>query len=340
MVLRITARGGLTNEHSWTAESDDGRFLLVMLQLEPSDWAVEGAEGIELKKRFSQSGVYLRAGSKETLLWTLPYIAPCYSVFFAPNGEHVLLAQTEPYHSVSNIPVGAGLLFFHKDGSQQRWEERDTTWGYLVKLFVRRMLGAEKPWVDWTITMDSSRAETVTVNTNRGEEFVFDFTTGTKVRTKSVWNVGLAIFFVLIPLIVYGSCHCGIPRSHSGGRVRTFQFSIAELLLLATIASALLALARCSIPVSAAVATVGLVGGAIAWCVARGRLSWFTGSFLAVYGTIVGLVLFATLGEKLIWRGIWPFDEFALAILAGCAVVGMVLGAVIGGWVARQRESG
>ncbi len=112
---------------------------------------------------------------------------------------------------------------------------------------------------------------------------------------------------------------------------------MAELLLLATIASALLALARYSITVSVAVAAIGLVGGAIAQIVARGRLSWFTGSFLAVYGTIVGLVLFATL-EKLMWRGTWPFYDFAFAILIGCAVLGMVVGAILGGWVARQRE--
>src|SRR5687768_1401624 len=153
---------------------------------------------------------------------------------------------------------------------------------------------------------DTSHGGIITVNTNRGEEFVFDFATGTKVRTRSVWNVGLAIYLVMIPLLVYGSCHCGIQSSHSRGGRRTFQFSMAELLLLATIASALLALARYSITVSVAVATIGLVGGAIAQIVARGRLSWFTGSFLAVYGTIVGLVLFATLGEKLAWRGIWP----------------------------------
>ena len=110
---------------------------------------------------------------------------------------------------------------------------------------------------------------------------------------------------------------------------------MAELLLLATIASALLALARYSITVSVAVATIGLVGGAIAQIVARGRLSWFTGSFLAVYGTIIGLVLFATLGEKLAWRGIWPFDEFAFAILIGLPVLGMVLGAILGGWCCK-----
>jgi hypothetical protein len=335
MFLRLTARGGLTNEHSWSTESEDGRFLLVML-CEPREWFVEVAEGIELKKRFSQSGVYLRSGSKDSLLWTLPYVAPCYTVFFAPNGEHVLLAQADPHHGISNIPVGAGLLFFHKDGSQQHWEEHDITWGWLLKFLALRMLGAEKPWVDWTITTDAAHVGMVTVNTNRGEEFVFDLTTGSKVRTKSVWNVGLAIYLVLIPLIVYGSCHCGISRSHSSNGPRTFQFLMAELLLLATIASALLALARYSIAVSVAVAIVGLVGGAIAWSVARGRLSWFTGSFLAVYGTIVGLVSFATLGEKLVWQELWPFSEFALSILIGCAAVGMVVGAVIGGWVARH----
>ena len=126
---------------------------------------------------------------------------PCYSVFFAPNGEHVLLAQTDPDHSISNIPPGAGLLFFHKDGSQQYWEEHDTTWGLFLKRRVLRMLGAEKPWIDWTITTDASHTGIVTVNTNQGEEFDFDFTTGGKVRTESVWNVGLAIFFVMIPLL-------------------------------------------------------------------------------------------------------------------------------------------
>lgn len=337
MVLRLTARGGLIYEHSWTAQSDDGRFLLVML-LEPWEWFFDGAEGIELKKRFSKSGVYLRDGSKESLLWPLPYVEPCYSVFFAPNGEHVLLAQTDPYHGISNIPVGAALLFFHKDGSQQYWAEQDTTWGWLLKRLVLRMLGAEKPWIDWTITTDASHGGMVTVNTNQGEEFIFDFATGSKVRTKSVWDVGLAIYLVMIPLLVYGACHCGIQRSHSRGGQRTFQFSMAELLLLATIASALLALARYSITVSVAVAAVGLVGGAIAQIVARGRLSWFTGSFLAAYGTIVGLVLFAMMGEKLAWRGIWPFDEFAFPILIGCAVLGMVLGAILGGCVARHCE--
>ena len=135
-VPALSARAGLIDVHSWSEVSPDGKYILVMLipealrieikkdfeQYHPDEQYEE--EGAELKEKYSESGVYANDGSTQPL-WTVPWYIPAYDVFFSMDGEHILIAQGDSIHSISDLPQGAQLYFHHKGGSRQSYSEHD-----------------------------------------------------------------------------------------------------------------------------------------------------------------------------------------------------------------------
>jgi hypothetical protein len=119
LIFPSLAISGLIGDGSWTRESEDGRYLLVMLYRRPQS-DDDDAYTIELKRKYSQSGVYLRGQSKDTLLWPLPYQSSAYRTYFSPDGEHLLMTVPTD-HRTSDVPLGAALHFYHKNGSADHW---------------------------------------------------------------------------------------------------------------------------------------------------------------------------------------------------------------------------
>jgi hypothetical protein len=193
-------------------------------------------------------------------------------------------------------------------------------------------------WYDWTKTEFDPNADTYTIKTNQGEEYVFDLATGRKLRTKSDWDIGVAIIVVCVPTLILGLCRHARSKHHAGWRQRWWQVSLGEAFLLATVASVLLTVARFSTTLSISVASIGFGGGGIAQFVTRGRLSWWLGGFVAVYGTFIGLIIFSTLGAALIMRLSLPSVP-AIGLLVGCCAAGWLTGALVGGRVAKRCET-
>ena len=310
----LVATAGLIGDGSWTRESEDGRYLLVMLYDGPQEPDQDYTETNDLNKKYRQSGVYVRENANVSLFWKMPYQSSAYSVHFSQDGEHLLLSIPAGHHT-SDVPPWGALHFFHKDGSQQHWLEYELTWGWMVKELLYIYL--RRSWDEWSATEFDPNANTFTVRTNHAEDSVFDVTTGRKLHTYSDWDLWAAVFLVCIPAVIYGFHRTASTNLPATGRPRIWQVSLAEILLLMLVGAVLLTLARFSIVLSAAVVLIGLGGGAIAQLIARGRLSWWIGGLTAVYGAFIGLVLFGTFGELLIWRVSWLNGYVILAVLVG-----------------------
>ena len=176
---------GLIDEHSWTTVSDDKKYILV--QLLPAERAETfDVEGIELKQKYSVSGVYLNDASNK-LLWELPYHPIAYKVYFSPDGNHVFLAQEKTSHTISNIPAGAHLFFHHKNGQSQYRHSCDFSWGWITKHLALRIY--DNNYYKWLNTRFYPTQLTYVVKTNQAEEFTFDIRSGNHYSYKVVSGI-------------------------------------------------------------------------------------------------------------------------------------------------------
>jgi hypothetical protein len=334
LAFQPAARAGLSWNDSWSAQSSDGRYILVMRQSDSESANPANKEGADLAAKYKQSGIYRRGDSKDSLCWTVPYQPPVFDAYLSPNGEHLLLTISAG-HMSSNVPPLGALHFFHKNLEPQHWLEYEFTWAYLVKelLYIYPL----RSWGEWTDTTYDPAANTFTVKTNRAEEFVFDVATGKKIRTSSYWDRFVLVFLPGIPILIFAIHRMASRTSQRNVSGARWRVSMAEALLLITIVAMLLALARFSAVVSAAVLLLGLGGGAVAQLVARGRRAWWLGGILAVYGSVLGLILFSVFVEPMIWKLPRLNENVVLAVMGGLFVMGAVSGAVFGGLLAKKR---
>jgi hypothetical protein len=332
LIFPCLAIGGLIGDGSWTRESEDGRYLLVMLYRSPqSDH--DDAYTIELKRKYSQSGVYRRGQSKDTLLWSMPYQSRAYRTYFSPNGEHLLMTVPTD-HRASDVPLGAALHFYHKDGTSNHWLEYQISRGHVVKEWLNQNLRGQSN--EWTELSYDSIANTVTVKTNLPEEFVFDMVTGSKQYSESTWDWWSLVFLVIIPPLIYTACRISQVKVRSEPRRTRWQWSTAESLVFITGAALLLAIARVSIAASIVVLLLVVGGGAVAQFVARGRVSWWIGSLSAVYGAFVSLILYGMLCGLQFWRLRWSTFDLLVPLTVAVCLAGGVAGALLGGRIARK----
>lgn len=323
------ATAGLSGDISWSKPSPDGKFLLVILL--PKSYLSDEQDEHEFDSndhfdKFPESGVYLNDGS-DKLLWKLPYYSHCYRVYFSDDGQHLIFAAEDTTHNTSDFShLGAHIYFAHQDSDEQSWQQHQVTRGLALKSLIDKLLNRQ--YLQWEeVTFDAAN-NTYTIQTSQHEEFVFDIRTGKKIRTTSLWNKCLGVFLVFIPLLVIAS------RRITGKQPSTkkWQFSMGGLLLLMTTCSALLALSTVSIKLAGVAIGSAVLGGAIAYFIARRRQAWFTGGLLAVYGLVAGPVLFALVLEPLL-----RVDPVALAILSLCSLLGCLAGAIFAGRLEKQQ---
>ncbi|MGE3641940.1 MAG: hypothetical protein AB7G28_25585 [Pirellulales bacterium] len=331
--LPVTA--GLSWQDSWSVLSPDGRYLLVMRQSNSELANPANTEGIELEKKFSESGVYLRGDHEDTLYWALQYQPPVFDAYLTRDGKHLLLAIAAG-HMSSNVSPWGELHFFHKEGEPQHWREYEFTWGYLIKELL--YIYSQRSWGKWTDAAYDPATNTFTVETNRAEEFVFDVTTGRKIRTSSHWDRWALILLLGIPVLIFGSRQIVGRTPQSNANARCWRVSMAETLLPVTIVAMLLALTRFSLVISIAVLLMGLGGGAVAQIVGRSRRAWWFGGIASIYGSLVGLILFGVLVEPMLLKIQSLSGSIFITIIVGLFAVGGIAGALVGGLLAKERR--
>jgi hypothetical protein len=329
------AIGGLIGAGSWTRMSDDGRYLLVMIYTGSTSPDLPDPDREELTKKYGKSGVYRLEGSQARLLWEMPYQSIAYHDFLSADASHLLLT-VPPNHGISDVSYWGALHFYHRNRAPEHWMEYEVTRGYFAKLLIQLLLN-DKQWHTWTDEKFDPVENTYTITTSFGEKHVFDLTTGKTVSTRSAWDAAVVLILVGVPLLfsAYGryiAAHSTISHRQAG-----WQLSMAEMLLIAAVVSVLLAIGKYSVILATAVAVIGFVGGGLAQFVQRGRAAWWLGGFAAVYGTLVGMIVFGTMGGAAIVCWELP-SEVATGLLAVCCVSGWLMGAWAGGRLARWRE--
>ena len=82
-------------------------------------------------------------------------------------------------------------------------------------------------------------------------------------------------------------------------------------------------------------------GAVLAWAVSRKRSSLLLGSILATYFAGSSLLLYSTLGERLIRYIIYPRvfpPEFFIRPILGCLIaIGCITGGVIAGYLEKKQ---
>jgi hypothetical protein len=345
LVINITVcthqlAAGLIDEHSWSVVSPDGRYILVMLMPESLRIAtkkdfetyhpgeVYQEEGAELRIMYPVCGVYANDGSTK-LLWKIPWYIPAYEVYFSDDGEHVLIAQGDSIHMISNIPVGAQLFFHHQDGSHKAWPEQEVGWSWCLRfLFCRFIL--DEPF--WYAGLFEHASETYIMETTLQETFVFDITTGQLTSSSSLWNKGIVAFFVTVPLCVYYMLR---PDSGLAAAKRSYmQFSMRMLLVAMTLVGAWFWLVTVNWILAMAIIIPIAIGGGIARLCSRKPRAWITGTLLAIYGCVWGMFLWGFFIEPMIWET--HRDEPYVWFLPAFAVIGLIGGAIIAGILERR----
>lgn len=337
--LAAGACAGLVDEHSWSATSPNGRFILVMTLGEDfvEELKKQGYEdndrGIDLRREYPECGVYANDGSTVPL-WTLPYYEQVYGAYITNDGAHVLLAQEETKHTISNIPVGGYLYFHHRDGTHQSFPEHAVGWGWGIKrLLIDQILGIKVDgWTAWISTEFEPVGNIYTIDTDKGESYVFDIATGQIIRSSSLWNKILTVFFAAVPLTVYFMLRRKPQRLQPSRSLR--RFSLRALLVLMSASCVWLWLATVSWPLAVAVILAPLIGGGIARVWSRRPRAWITGTLLAIYGFVWGLFLWAILIEPLMWEA--RRESLYACFLPAFAAMGLFGGAILGGVLERR----
>ncbi len=328
------ASAGLMDECPWTETSEDGRFLLVMLQRD-KEFCDFDENDLSLLEKYSESGVYLNNGSRE-LLWCIPYHPHCYEIYFSIDGQHIIFAEESTDHSISNILIGAHLYFYHRDTKHQLWQEHEITQGWMVKVIMDYLLDRKR--IEWeNATFDASQ-QTYTVKTSQAEEFVFDIHTGQKIHSVSMWNKSVAVFLIFTPLLVGVSRRIldERPETSSKPTQRKWQISVGELMLFVTTVGILAAISLVSWRLTGGILGLALLGGALAFLMARKRRAWFTGGLLSVYGLVIGLLIFAVACEPLLWAGRLGSYYDGLELMCICSMLSFLAGSLFAGWLERQ----
>lgn len=169
---------GLADPNSWSAESPNGEYVLVMIAASQTpEYDATSPRGVvdqkilQLRAKYTQSGLYRNDGSSVPL-WTLPYRG-CDHPLVLNDGQHVILANEhwrQSYNHVATFYAGGNKLASHQ------LENLASHYQFTVR------------WIYWpeceSFQLDEDRLE-LTLKTNQGETYVFDVTTGQVIYRSS-----------------------------------------------------------------------------------------------------------------------------------------------------------
>ena len=325
------ATAGLVGETSWKVASKDGRYLLVMVSPGPvTQFRQPYAQAeIDFRKRYKQSGLYRNDGAREPI-WTMPYHLQYYEAYISPDGAHVLITNETWDHTISNMPAGGSMYFYHQDGNAASYRDHELTWCIELKRFAKLVLTRFSGVECVSATFDPQEL-TYTVKTNLSEECVFDVTSGKIIRRRSPWYLYFGVPVVLVPFMVWGVYR--IPEANHCRK----QFSAREGLLIVALIGILLGLMRHSLMLATVYGVSVSVGGGIAWVLSKSRRAWLTGAFLSAYGGFLGVLLWAALFDSFFsfyYTDPAGYVETAWMFLA----IGFTVGAICGGRIERYRR--
>jgi hypothetical protein len=174
----------LAHPSSWKQVSDDGRYVLVMVSPLPVDEDARDPFDHEIRSiraTYAQSGLYHNDGTN-TPLWTIRYWIWTQEVFIAPDGERLVIASDDWFHSYDHV-----VSFFSNGRELASYSTTD-----LLSFARLKSLINGEPIDCGGMTFDAD-ALTFTTRTQQGEAFTFDVTTGRLIRHWSPFPVFIAI---------------------------------------------------------------------------------------------------------------------------------------------------
>jgi hypothetical protein len=338
--LAQNANAGLVGDESWREVSADGRFVLVMISPDPTEvnwlarWPSQQSEVLEIREKYETSGLYRNDGSAEPL-WTIPYHLPVYEVYVSPDGQQVLIVQEDWGHTISNIPGGGSLFFYDKDGEIASYQDHELTWCWLLKGLANNLMG--RSFAECDHAHYDSEALTYTIKTSQSEEFVFDVTTGKIIRRWSLWPFYLGVPLLGVPAALFGYYRSHRRRSHvePAKRRRWGQFSLRGMLIFVTAVCVLLWGMSFNGILVIVCLTIAVLGGGVAWVFSKTRRAWLIGAILAMYGGLLGIVVWARLCDYVF---LWFYEPVSIGTLATLELIGVVAGGLVAGWLERSQQ--
>lgn len=206
----------------------------------------------------------------------------------------------------------------------------------MVKVIIDYLLNRKR--IEWENTAFDASQHSYTVKTSQAEEFVFDIRTGQRIRSVSVWNKSVSVFLIFTPFLVGVSRRILDKRPETSSKLtqRKWQISLGGLMLFVTTVGILAALSHVSWRLAGGTVGIALLGGAIAFLMARKRRAWFTGGLLSLYGLVIGLLFFAVACEPLLWAGRLGGFHSGLVLVCTYSLLTFLAGSLFAGWFERR----
>ncbi|MEM9352860.1 MAG: hypothetical protein AAGA92_07590 [Planctomycetota bacterium] len=290
----------------------------------------------DTRKLFPKNGIYRKGPSGWKLDWVLPYRPPCYGVEFSQDGKSVLLYRDDTTHTVSNIPVGAFLDFYHSNGENRLWQEWDMTWGWFLKAALNRLLN-QPTHLEWTTANRIPSSDEFLVKTNQGEEFVFDLRTGDLIRSRSTWSrAALLLGVATLAMTLFLSR----PRARAiePQSKMHYGFAVGELLATTTMVAILMVIGSQSLKLLGLALAAACSGGLLALPLSLTRRAAMLGSILSVCYASLSLIFSSMICEPLLWELKRIHDGEVLGVFLTAIFIGVLIGAILGGLIARSNQ--
>lgn len=196
----VPGLAGLPHPISWRKESNDGRYVLVMVSPLPDDKdkspnANHEREIRAIRATYRESGLYRNDGSR-TPLWMMPYFDWTCDAFIAPDGIHlVVLHNVHPGQEWMNV-------WFFARGKETASHDLNK----LVPLtLANRLVYRDGPYCEDCRLNEAGT--TFTVRTNYEQGLLFDVASGKLIRRTSPWPARIKIFLgaftAAISLVVF-----------------------------------------------------------------------------------------------------------------------------------------
>lgn len=215
-----SAIAGLGVSVSRTVVSPNGKYVLVLLtpdeerswreEYDPKDssWpkdeirrhheSIKNQEAVEAK--YSQSGLYRNDGSTD-LIWPIEYLPTCKDIHVSDDGVHVVSAFLNwDWESISER--GSAVDFFAQGQRFASYYESQLLTAYVPRLVLHGLMNIPEPTC--TNATFNEGAQTFDIETNWGDSFRFDVTTGKLIGSTLAWSIE-AVYLLVVAAVTLGS---------------------------------------------------------------------------------------------------------------------------------------
>ena len=185
-------------ERSWRKEHDPKDGIWSEDEIRRRHESIKSQEAVEAN--YSQSGLYRNDGSTD-LIWPIEYLPTCRDIHVSDDGIHVVSAFLNwDWESISER--GNAVDFFAQGQRFASYDESHLLTAYVPRLILYGLTNIPEPTCTNAAFNDS--AQTFEIETNWGDSFRFDVTTGRLISSTLAWSIK-AVYLLVFAAVTLGS---------------------------------------------------------------------------------------------------------------------------------------